>query len=153
MAQQFSRRAGEPLYYSTAHTIAFTAQCPVSWHRRKGLDDGAKPIGHRRRRHIYHRALSRFCGAIDGRRSLVYTRANCADKHPAREGKYRIEIQFANAGELSGATRATASITKRSRSGFPGLTKLNSPMVRNRDLAVELLFAFCPRLTPTRVLK
>jgi hypothetical protein len=32
--------------------------------------------------------------------------------NPAREGKYPIEIQFTNAGELSGATTAIASITK-----------------------------------------
>jgi hypothetical protein len=32
--------------------------------------------------------------------------------NPAREGKYPIEIRFANAGELSGAATAIASITK-----------------------------------------
>jgi len=32
--------------------------------------------------------------------------------NPSREGKYPIEIQFTNAGELSGATTAIASITK-----------------------------------------
>ena len=36
---------------------------------------------------------------------------------------------------------------------FPGLTKPNGLTGHNRDLALELLFAFCPRLTPTMVLK
>jgi hypothetical protein len=46
------------------------------------------------------------------RPSLKAIHLRTGEVNPAREGKYPIEIRFANAGELSGAATAIASITK-----------------------------------------